>query len=180
MSQEQQAVFQLMKGVGDRLAALKALREECQAAVGSLDEQAHATERYFRQNDQVVGAMARGTFASAQKSRQELASLLGESRPDWTRVRRVLARNLDEFAIARNQAEADVQTYQQLSSEFERVRQEAGRVGAFLAGHEEDRLAANQHYQNAENALNQVQAETSRAGVNGPAGSRWFAAPPPI
>jgi hypothetical protein len=76
----------------------------------------------------------------------------------------VLARNLDEFAIARNQAETDVQTYQQLSSEFERVRQEASRVGSFLAGHEEDRLAANQHYRNAENALGQVQAETSRSG----------------
>jgi len=163
VSQEQQAVFQLLSGVGDQLAALKAVRQECQTAMQSLDEREHATERYFRQNEQAIGGMARGTFASAQKSRQEIASLASESRPDWPRIRQVLARTLEEYAIARNQAEADVQTYQQLSSEFEQVRQEAGRVRAFLAGHEEDRLAANQHYQNAETALGQVQAESARS-----------------
>ena len=33
LTQEQQAVFQLMSGVGDQLSALKALREECQNGV---------------------------------------------------------------------------------------------------------------------------------------------------
>jgi hypothetical protein len=171
VSQEQQAVFQLMSAVGDQLAGLKALREECQTAVRSLEDRAHAVERYFRQNDQVIGGLARGTVASAQTSQQELAAVLSESRPDWPRVRQLLARTLEEFAVAGNQAEADVQTYQQLSSEFDRVRQDAGRVGAFLAGHEEDRLAANQHYQNAQNSLNQVQAESARPGGEW---SRWL------
>ena len=78
---------------------------------------------------------------------------------------------VEEYAIARNQAETDVQAYQELSSTFDRVRQDASRVGSFLAGHEEDRLAANQHYQAAENALNQVQSET--AGSSGE-WARWL------
>ncbi len=147
--------------MGDQLTALKALREECQNAVRGLEEQAHATTRYFGQNSQVTGAMARGTLASAEKSRQELESLLNQSLPDWPKIRQVLARAVEEFAIARNQAETDVRLYQELSSTVDRVRQDASRVRAFLAGHEEDRLAANQHYQAAENALAQVQSEST-------------------
>ncbi len=161
LTQEQEAVFQLMNGVGDQLAALKSLREECQNAARGLQEQAHATSRYFGQNTQVTGAMARGSLAAAEKSRQELESLLNQSLPDWPSIRQVLARAVEEYAIARNQAEADVRVYQELSSTFDRVRQDSSRVRAFLAGHEEDRLAANQHYQAAETALNQVQSEST-------------------
>ena len=164
LTQEQQAVFQLMSGVGDQLSALKALREECQNGVRGLEERAHATNRYFSQNSQVTGAMARGTLASAEQSRQQLESLLNQSLPDWPKVRQVLARGVEEYAIAQNQAETDVRLYQELSTTFDRVRQDASRVQAFLAGHEEDRLAANQHYQAAENALSQVQSESSGSG----------------
>ena len=104
--------------------------------------------------------MARGTLASAEQSRQQLESLLNQSLPDWPKVRQVLARALEEYAIAQNQAETDVRLYQELSSTLDRVRQDASRVQAFLAGHEEDRLAANQHYQAAENALRQVESES--------------------
>jgi TPM domain len=165
LTQEQQAVFKLMSGVGDQLAALKALREECQNGVRGLEERAHATNRYLSQNPQVVGAMARGSLASAEQSRQQLESLLNQSLPDWPKIRQVLARALEEYAIAQNQAETDVRLYQELSSTFDRVRQDASRVGAFLAGHEEDRLAANQHYHAAENALSQVKSES--AGSSG-------------
>ncbi len=115
--------------------------------------------------------MARGSLASAEKSRQQLQSLLNQSLPDWPQIRQVLARALEEYAIAQNQAETDVRLYQELSSTFDRVRQDASRVGAFLAGHEEDRLAANQHYQAAENALIQVQSEI--AGSSGE-WARWL------
>ncbi|MGB2611966.1 MAG: TPM domain-containing protein [Isosphaeraceae bacterium] len=164
LTQEQQAVFQLMSGVGDQLSALKALREECQNGVRGLEERAHATNRYFSQNSQVTGAMARGTLASAEQSRQQLESLLNQGLPDWPKIRQVLARALEEYAIAQNQAETDVRLYQELSATFDRVRQDASRVQAFLAGHEEDRLAANQHYQAAENALSQVQSESAGSG----------------
>ena len=88
LTQEQQAVFQLMSGVGDQLSALKALREECQNGARGLEERAHATNRYFSQNSQVTGAMARGSLASAEQSRQQLESLLNQSLPDWPRFAR--------------------------------------------------------------------------------------------
>jgi hypothetical protein len=161
LTREQQAVFQLMSGVGDQLSALQALRDECQNGARGLDEKAHATSRFFTQNQQVTGALARGSLASAEQSRTQLEALLSESLPDWPKVRQVLARAAEEYAIAQNQAETDLRLYQELSGTFDRVQQDARRVQAFLVGHEEDRLAANQHYQAAENALNQVQSESS-------------------
>jgi uncharacterized membrane protein YgcG len=164
VSQEQQAVFQLMARLADQLNGLKALREECQTAVRGLAEHEQVTEQYVSRNEQAVGAAARGTLQSAQQSRHELEGLLRERKADWPGIRQVLARTLGQYDSARDQAEADVQMYQQLASEFERARQEAGRVRAFLAGREEDRLAANQHCQNAEHVLNRVQSETGGAG----------------
>ena len=101
LTQEQQAVFQLMSGVGDQLSALKALREECQNGVRGLEERAHATNRYFSQNSQVTGAMARGTLASAEQSRQQLESLLNQGLPDWPKIRQVLARRSRNMRLPR-------------------------------------------------------------------------------
>lgn len=164
VSQEQQAVLQLQSGVGETLSGLRALRDQCQTTVRDLDEARHSTEGYFRQYDAVVGKLARGTYDSARRSREQLVALLNEGRPDWLEVRQLLARCAKELTAARDQAEGDVRIYQQLGSELERVRREANRVGAFLAGHEEDRLAANQHFRNAEAVLSRVQGESSRGG----------------
>jgi hypothetical protein len=164
VSQEQQAVFRLMSGVGEQLAALKALREESQRMTRELEDQQSGANVVFRQNDPVIGTIARNSLAKAEESKRQLAGLLNERQPNWLRIRQLVARALDEYATARQQAETDVQLSQQVSSEFDRVSQDARRVRSFLAGHEEDRLAANQHYQNAEETLNRVQSESPRAG----------------
>ncbi|QEH37512.1 Chromosome partition protein Smc [Aquisphaera giovannonii] len=163
LADEQRAVFRLMSGVADQLNALKAVRAESQDAARALDDLEHGTDGFFRQNDRAIGSVARGTFASAQESRKQAVGLMRDGRPDWPAARQVLARALDEFAAARNQAEADVRAYERLADELDRVRREASRVGAFLAGHEEDRLAANQHHRNAEAALRAAEA----GGSNG-------------
>jgi hypothetical protein len=171
VSQEQLAVLQLMSAVGDQLAALKAVREECQGALRNLDEQDRTAQRFFLQNDQAIGSMARGTLDSARQSREQLSALQRERPPDWPRIRQALAGTLEEYGIACNQAEADLQAYQQLSAEYSRVRQDAARVRAFLSSHQEDRLAANQHYQNAEDALARAEAESSGTGKEW---ARWL------
>jgi hypothetical protein len=153
-----------MSAVGDQLGALKAVREECQNSIRSLDDQERTIDRYFTQNAQAIGSMAEASYDSARQSLERLSRIQAERPPDWPRIRQVLSGTVEEFAIARNQAERDVQAYQQLSTEFDRVRQTADRVRAFLAGHEEDRLAANQHYQNAEDSLRRAQAESSNSG----------------
>ena len=63
---------------------------------------------------------------------------------------------IEEFAIAQSQAEDDVKSHETLTREFEKVRQTAGRVYAFLEGHQEDRLAANQHYGSAADVLDRI------------------------
>jgi hypothetical protein len=68
---------------------------------------------------------------------------------------------IEEFSIAQSQAEDDVRSHEELSREFERVRQTASRVYALLAGHEEDRLAANQHYQAAADVLDRLALQVS-------------------
>jgi hypothetical protein len=163
VSQEQLAVLQLMSGVSDQLAALKAVRDECQRSVQSLDEQDRSTQRYFLQNEQAIGSMARGSFDSARQAREQVATLLRQRQPDWPRIQQALAGATQEYAIAANQAEADLQAYQQLASEFSRVRREAERVRAFLSSRGEDRFAANQHFRSAEDALARAESE----GPNG-------------
>jgi uncharacterized membrane protein YgcG len=164
VAQEQQAVFQLMAGVADQLNALRALREQSQSAARNLEDRQHAVERFIRHNDQAIGSTARATLESAERSRRQVEGLMREPRPDWPRIRDLLARVHEEYAAAESQAQADLQVYQQLAAEFERVRRDAERVRAFLQGHEEDRLAANQHYQSAEEALSHVQGDSGSSG----------------
>ena len=66
---------------------------------------------------------------------------------------------IDDLALAQSQAEEDLKNHQSLTQEFAQVRNTASRVYAFLASHQEDRLAANQHYQAAADALERVGME---------------------
>jgi hypothetical protein len=158
---EQQAVFQLMTGVSDQLQALRSLREECRRGLHELEDEEHAISREFDQNAQAVGSMARQSLDAARESRQQVAGVMRQNRPDWTRVRQLLSRAFEDYAIARNQAATDARLYQELRREYERVRQDAARVGSFLSGHQEDRMAANQHYHAAEDALSRLERESA-------------------
>jgi hypothetical protein len=159
VSQEQLAVLQLMSAVGDELASLRAIRDDCQRSLATLDDEDRATQRYFLQNDRVIGNMARGSVDAARESREQVSSLQRQRQPDWPRIQQALSGAHEEYAIALNQAQADVQAYEQLSSERARVQREAERVRAFLSSRQEDRFAANQHLQNAEEALEGARSE---------------------
>jgi hypothetical protein len=91
-----------------------------------------------------------------QQARQEILRRSTGSRPDWPALRRSLAEALEDTAIARSQAEEDVKNFEQLNSEFETTRRNASRVYALLSSHSEDRVAANQHYQAASDALDRI------------------------
>jgi hypothetical protein len=157
---EQQAVFRLMSSLGEQLQGLQALREESQKLARTLEARKASATQFFRQNDQVIGAMARNSLASAEQTARQVAGLMDDRQPDWPRIHQLVRRASENYASARNLAETDLKLYQELSNQFDRVRQDASRVRAFLAGHEEDRLAANQHYQNAESTLTRVENES--------------------
>jgi hypothetical protein len=157
---EQHAVFRLMAAVGEQLQGLRALREESQKLARTLEDREASAAQFFGQNGQVIGAMARNSLTSAEQTARQVASLMNERQPDWPRIHQLVRQANEEYAGVRNLAETDLRLYQELSNQFDRVRQDASRVRAFLAGHEEDRLAANQHYHDAEGTIARVENES--------------------
>ena len=89
------------------------------------------------------------SLAKAQQVKQEILIRAGKSRPDWPAVRQSLAEAIEDVSIAQSQAEDDIKNFEELNREFEQTRRLASRVYALLSSHQEDRLAANQHYQAA-------------------------------
>lgn len=79
---EQQAVFQLMNAVGDRLAGLKAIREEADRIAQELTARDREVRRFFSQYDHVVGAQARKSLESAAAAREDARRLASASPPD--------------------------------------------------------------------------------------------------
>ncbi len=156
LGQQQQIVLRLMSGLGEQINALLAARGECQKKRRELDSVASRVEQFLRQNAGIVGDMARQSFAAATRSLAADLSSFDVARPDWPAVRQALVQAGEEFAIAQSHAETDVRTHEELKNEFSQARQRADRVYALLAGHREDRLAANQHYQAASDVLDQV------------------------
>jgi len=161
LARQQQIVLRLMSGLGEQLNALIDVRNECR----KLNEQLSATERdaeqYIRQYDPIIGDVARNNLAAARRTKSEILARSGESRPDWPALRQSLKEAIEDISIARSQAEDDVKHHEELTREFDQVRQAAGGVYALLAGHQEDRLAANHVYQAAALALDRIGVQLS-------------------
>jgi hypothetical protein len=156
LARQQQIVLRLMSGLGEQLSSLIALRDESRSLIEQLAASERQAEALFRRNEVIVGDATRASLAKAQQSRQEILLRSAQSRPDWPALRQSLAVAIEDVAIARSEAEEDIKNYEQLNAEFEATRRNAARVYAFLASHQEDRLAANQHYQAAAEALDRV------------------------
>ncbi|APW63893.1 hypothetical protein [Paludisphaera borealis] len=168
LAQEQNAVFRLMNAVGERLSGLKALRDESRKLAADLDDRDRQADAFFSQYDHVVGPQARASLESAGEARRQVARKSAGSQPDWPTIRQLLGKAVEEYSIAQSQAEADLKIYELLTSEYDEARKNATRVQAFLAGHSEDRVAANQRYRNAEEVLNRVGDESTRVGNEWP------------
>jgi hypothetical protein len=165
LAQEQNAVFRLMNAVGERLSGLKALREDARKLAADLDARARKADAFFTQYDHVVGAQARASLKAAAEAKEQTArTSTGGDRPDWPTIRQQLGKAVQEYSIAQSQAEADLDIYELLTSEYDQARQNASRVQSFLAGHGEDRMAANQRFRNAEEVLKRVGDESTRVG----------------
>ncbi len=168
LGQEQNAVFRLMNAVGERLTGLKTLRDDSRKAAADLKDRQRRAERFFSQYDHVVGAQARESLKAADEAGRNVDRESAERKPDWPAIRQALGKAVEEYAIAQSQAEADLKIYEVLTSEYDQARHNATRVQAFLAGHSEDRTAANQRYRIAEEVLNRVGDESTRVGNEWP------------
>jgi uncharacterized membrane protein YgcG len=156
LARQQQIVLRLMSGLGEQLNSLTDVRNECRKFIEQLASSEHQTDQYIRQYDQIVGEVARNSLESARRSRSAVIARSGDARPDWPALRQSLAEAIEDVSIARSQAEEDVKQHEALTREFDQVRQTASRVYALLASHQEDRLAANQLYQTASDALDRI------------------------
>ncbi len=159
LARQQQIVLRLMSGLGEQLSGLIGVRKECRQQIDELAGRERQVELAIRQNEAIISDVARQSLDNARRLRDEASSRSSQERPDWPTLRNRLAEAAEDLAIAQSQADDDIRNYQALTQEFEQVRATASRVYAFLASHEEDRLAANQHYQAAADALDRVAAE---------------------
>jgi len=156
LARQQQIVLRLMSGLGEQLNSLIDVRNECRKLNEQLTSRDREAEQYIRQYDPIVGDVARNNLATAHQSKAEILARSGEPRPDWPALRQSLVEVIEDLSIVRSQAEDDVKRHQELTREFDQVRQTASRVYALLAGHQEDRLAANQNYQAAADLLDRI------------------------
>jgi uncharacterized membrane protein YgcG len=156
LARQQQIVLRLMSGLGEQLNSLFAARSESQSLIDQLASSERQAESLVEQNDLIVGDATRASLAKAQQTRQQILLRSTNPRPDWPALRQSLAEALEDVSIARAQAEEEIQSYEQLQTEFETTRRNASRVYALLSSHQEDRLAANQHYQAAADALDRI------------------------
>ncbi len=156
LARQQQIVLRLMSGLGEQLNSLIAVRDESRSLIDQLAARERQTEVLLRQNDQVVSDMARDSLTKAQQLRQEILLRSARPRPDWPALRQSLAEAIEDMSIAQSQAEEDIKNFEQLNSEFEAARRTANKVYALLSSHQEDRMAANQHYHAAAEALDRV------------------------
>jgi uncharacterized membrane protein YgcG len=163
LAQQQRIVLRLMSGLSEQLNSLISVRSECRKLGDELATRERQVELFIRQNEPIVGDVTRSSLSSAQQGRVDVVSRSSQSRPDWPALRQDLAKVIEEFAIAKSQAEEDVRGHEELTREFEQVRQTANRVYALLAGKEEDRLAANQHYQAAADILDRIGLQIGEA-----------------
>jgi hypothetical protein len=159
LARQQQIVLRLMSGLGEQINSLMSLRNECKKLTENLAASERQAELVIRQNEAVVSDVARNSLESAVRAKADIQARSSDSRPDWPALRQSLLEVIEDLAIARSQAEEDIKNYAALTREFEQVRNSASRVYALLASHEEDRLAANQHYQAAADALDRVGME---------------------
>jgi uncharacterized membrane protein YgcG len=156
LARQQQIVLRLMSGLGEQLNSLIDVRNECRKLNEQLAASERQAEQYIGRFDPIVGDVARSSLANARQAKSAVIARSGDSRPDWPALRQSLLDAIEDISIAQSQAEDDVKHHEELTREFDQVRQSASRVYALLASHREDRLAANQHYQAAADALDRI------------------------
>jgi hypothetical protein len=95
----------------------------------------------------------------AERELETLAAAMEQPRPDWTDLHQQLAQAAAGLESARARAEDDVRCHQALLARLDEVRRQSARIGELLSGSTADRPRANQAYQAASLAVEQVAHE---------------------
>ena len=74
LAQQQQIVLRLMSGLSEQLNALISVRSECRKLGDELATRERQVELFIRQNESIVGDVARSTLSSAQQGRADVVA----------------------------------------------------------------------------------------------------------
>jgi uncharacterized membrane protein YgcG len=159
LAQQQQIALRLMAALGEQINILEAARRESLARGRDLDSLERDVESEFEHNGSILGRQAVASLESARAAADEVRSQLEASRPNWPLIRQNLAKTIEEFEIARTQAQADLRAYSEVRNQYDDVERAARRIEDFLRGHREDRPAANRRFQSAQEALERVRQD---------------------
>lgn len=151
---------QLLAALEQRHAALTSLAHQVGEAVRSLDAERAQVARHSEANAGAIGPEATRAREAAERALRELVQAAGASRPDWPALRVQAEAVRRGLAVARKQAEADVEGLRRAAERLEQVRRRLREVESHLSREEKDRPPANQRYQAAARAL----AEFERDG----------------
>ncbi len=162
LAQQQQSALRLMSGIGDRLNALTAVRDECRKRREELEATGRRVEAGFRQNDALIGTMALDILEEARRGRDAVLSAFEHPRPDWPSLREGISKALEGLTVAEDQAKVDIRSHQQLRGEYDRAQVELQRVADLLSGRREDRQAANRRFRSAAEMIEQVGIDLSQ------------------
>jgi chromosome segregation ATPase len=126
-----------------------------------ITESARRIADYFQQHERIVGAEAQRTWSHAREAIEQAESGSQQDRPHWPQVLAAWQVAASSLSTASEQAQVDVRHHDQLMRELNQVRTRAANVGQLLRSHTADRPRANQRYQGALQAIEQLgQAST--------------------
>ncbi|MGE5754331.1 MAG: hypothetical protein ACM35G_01240, partial [Planctomycetaceae bacterium] len=143
----------LLRGLSERHEALVALARQVQEQFRALEGEVGRAAGDLERDREVIGPEARRSFEAAGRAARELAGAIADPRPDWPEARARLDAVRRGLALARKQAQEDVEGYRRTVERLEQVRRRAQGVGALLAREQKDRPPANQRFRAAAQAL---------------------------
>lgn len=154
----------LLRATSQRCQDLGKLRGETQRALRDAKGEADRLRQFLAGNAQILGDSPGAALEGAGIELQHLEQQAAAPRPDWPKLAQGVASARALLADVKQQGDAQIQAYQQLTSRWSRVRARAKEVGRLLESNEHDRPRANQRYRDAAQALDRIESSLQATG----------------
>jgi uncharacterized membrane protein YgcG len=164
---QRQKATALLQAISQSLQELEKARATATARQQSLHDSQRRVAAFFAQQARIVGADAQHLLAQGQAAVRQAEAGSQEPRPHWPRVLLALDQAGQQLSSALSRAEENVRQHQQLMVQLNQARSLAVSVDQLLRRHTADRPRANQRFQGAQRAMEDV------ARASGQPGAAW-------
>lgn len=154
----------LLRATSQRCQDLGKLRGETQQALRDAKGEADRIRQFLGANVQILGDLPRNALERATADLRQREGEASASRPNWTELAQGVAAIRSSLADIKQQGEAQIQSYQQLTARWGQVRARAKEIGQLLDTNEHDRPRANQRYRDATQDLDRIEASAQVPG----------------